>query len=307
LRGESGTGKELAARALHRVSARSRGPLVALNCAAIVESLLLSELFGHEKGAFTGAMGRQVGRFEQAHGGTLFLDEIGDISPAVQAALLRVLSERSFERVGGREAVRVDVRVIAATNRDLEAMVRDGTFREDLYYRLNEVSIGLPPLRDRRDDVPLLADHVLERIAAERAEAPKRLSHRAVTTMVRCAWPGNVRQLENALRAATLFADGDEVDESHLNLHGIAATMERPRAGLGAVPGDEVELCYERLKGGDITLRDLKKEIERELIERALSDSGWNISQAAELLGMKRPRLSQLVKEHGLRQTGGET
>jgi DNA-binding NtrC family response regulator len=308
LRGESGTGKELAARALHRVSRRSGGPLVAVNCAAIVESLLLSELFGHEKGAFTGAMGRQVGRFEQAHGGTLFLDEIGDISLAVQAALLRVLSERSFERVGGREAIRVDVRVIAATNRDLEAMVREGTFREDLYYRLNEVSIGLPPLRDRRDDVPLLAEHVLGRIAAERDEASKHLSRRAVTAMARYAWPGNVRQLENALRAATLFADGDEVDVEHLNLNGIAATMERPAPPTGGrAPGDEVELCYDRLRGGDITLRDLKKEIERELIERALVDCDGNISRAAELLGMKRPRLSQLVKEHGLRQTGDES
>jgi len=308
LRGESGTGKELVARALHRVSPRLRGPLVAVNCAAIVETLLLSELFGHEKGAFTGAMGRQVGRFEQAHGGTLFLDEIGDISPAVQAALLRVLSERAFERVGGRDTIRVDVRVIAATNRDLEAMVREGTFREDLYYRLNELSIALPPLRDRRDDVPLLAEHVLSQIAVERGEAPKRLSHRALAAMSRYAWPGNVRQLVNALRAATLFADGDEVDLSHLDLHGIAQTMDRGGdATTGPVPGDEVELCYERLRGGDISLRDLKKEIERDLIERALTDSDGNISRAAALLGMKRPRLSQLVKEYGLRQTGDES
>jgi sigma-54 specific flagellar transcriptional regulator A len=281
-----------------------------VNCGALSEGVLESELFGHEKGAFTGAVGRRRGKVEMAHEGTLFLDEIGDVSPAVQAALLRVLSERSFERVGGREAVRVDVRVIAATNRDLEAMVSRGTFREDLYYRLNELSIELPPLRDRPDDVPLLSEHVLGRIAAERDETPKRLSRHAVSAMMRHAWPGNVRQLENALRAATLFADGDDVDVEHLNLRGISASMGRPRVGAPApapAPGDEVELCYERLKGGDITLRDLKKEIERELIGRALADSDWNISQAAELLGMKRPRLSQLVKEHGLRQTGDES
>ncbi len=303
LRGESGTGKELVARALHRVSPRSEGPLIAVNCAAIVEALLLSELFGHEKGAFTGAMERQVGRFEQAHGGTLFLDEIGDISPAVQAALLRVLSERAFERVGGRQTIRVDVRVIAATNRDLEAMVREGTFREDLYYRLNEVSIGLPPLRDRRDDVPLLAEHVLSQVAAERGEEPKRLTRRALVAMTQHPWPGNVRQLENVLRASTLFADGEEVDATHLDLHGGVSTGERSEVGGAPMPGDEVALCYERLRDGGITLRDLKKEIERDLIERALSDSDGNISKAAELLGMKRPRLSQLVKEYGLRQT----
>ncbi|MBW2461233.1 MAG: sigma 54-interacting transcriptional regulator [Deltaproteobacteria bacterium] len=304
IRGESGTGKELVARALHGASQRSEGPLVAVNCAAIVESLLLSELFGHERGAFTGAHGRQIGRFEQARGGTLFLDEVGDVSPAVQAALLRVLSERSFERVGGRETIRTDVRLIAATNRDLEAMVDDGTFRQDLYYRLNELSMHLPPLRARAGDVPVLAEHILRRIADDHGGEPKVLSPEALSALGRCPWPGNVRQLENALRGATVLADGGTIEVGDLDAHQIAPSPSGEGDAMvlsGSGAGDEMGLCYARLKGGGISLRDLKKEIERDLVQRALAECDGNISRAAGLLGMKRPRLSQLVKEYGLR------
>jgi sigma-54 specific flagellar transcriptional regulator A len=310
VRGESGTGKELVARALHAVSSRKGGPLVAVNCAALVDSLLLSELFGHEKGAFTGAHERRRGRFELAHGGTLFLDEIGDVSPAVQAALLRVLQERTFERIGGRETIHVDVRVVAATNRDLATMVRSGTFREDLYYRLNELVIALPPLRERAADVPLLAELFLARIGEERGEPPKRLSNRALRLAVDYSWPGNVRQLENVLRAATLFADADVVDVEHLDIQGIRTEPDGAASAVHARPvvqGDEVELCYARLRSGEVTLRDLKKDLERELLERALGECDGNISRAAALLGMKRPRVSQLVKEYGLRSWGDES
>jgi transcriptional regulator with AAA-type ATPase domain len=208
IRGESGTGKELVAEALHRASDRALGPMVTVNCAALVETLLLSELFGHEKGAFTGAVARRRGRFELAVGGTLFLDEIGDISPKTQVALLRVLQERTFERVGGTTPVRTNARIICATHRDLKAMVERGEFREDLYYRLRGITLEVPPLRQRMGDLPRLSEHLLARIAAERGESPKTLSTDALSLLGRHRWPGNIRELENALRAASLFAEG---------------------------------------------------------------------------------------------------
>jgi DNA-binding NtrC family response regulator len=217
----------------------------------------------------------------------------------VQAALLRVLQERRFERVGGTRSIAVDVRVIAATNRDLEAMVEEGTFRKDLYYRLNAVVIELPPLRERRDDVPALTAHLLSRIAEEQGGSQKQLSSRALRAIAAEPWPGNVRQLENALRAACLFSEGPVIDDTDLVAAGVrpsAGKRESVLPGAGAGFDD----CYARLCDGELTLRDLKKEIERGLIERALSDSDGNISRAASLLGMKRPRLSQLVKEYGL-------
>ena len=305
LTGESGTGKELVAEALHESSPRHAGPLVRVNCAALVETLLVSELFGHEKGAFTGAHERKKGRFELAHGGTLFLDEIGDISPAVQAALLRVLQERRFERVGGRESIDVDVRIVAATNRDLEAMVRAGTFREDLYYRLNEVRIEMPPLRERRSDVPALVAHLLGRVAEERGEPEKRVSAEALELLAHQSWPGNVRQLENALRVASLFADGSLIETVHLNgtltavSAGAAADTATDRPVTVAADDDGPD-PYDRVRSGELSLRALKKEIERSCIERALVECDGNISKAAGVLGMKRPRLSQLVKEYGL-------
>jgi DNA-binding NtrC family response regulator len=314
LMGESGTGKELVARALHDQSPRADGPLVCVNSGAIVDELLLSELFGHERGAFTGAHARKRGRFEIAHGGTLFLDEIGDVSPRVQAALLRVLQEKCFERVGGRETISADVRIIAATNRDIEAMVAAGTFREDLYYRLRAIVVELAPLRARRDDVPALARHFVEKVARERSEEPKQLSADAMRELVHYDWPGNVRQLENVIRAATLFADGGVIEVKDLELtshsalgsHALAAHARAEVAGPAAPAGDEAERCYDRIRAGDLTLRDLKKELERYCVERALEETSGNISQAAHLLGLKRPRMSQLVKEFAIRANGEE-
>ena len=214
IRGESGTGKELVAEALHRASDRAAGPLVTVNCAALVETLLLSELFGHEKGSFTGAFARRRGRFELAEGGTLFLDEIGDISPRTQVALLRVLQERTFERVGGTTAIRANVRIVCATHRDLRAMVERGEFREDLYYRLRGITLEVPALRARIGDLPRISDHLLARIAAERAEPAKTLAPDALELLARHRWPGNVRELENALRVASLFAESAAITAS---------------------------------------------------------------------------------------------
>ncbi|MAC27761.1 MAG: hypothetical protein CMH59_14975, partial [Myxococcales bacterium] len=290
LRGESGTGKELVAEAIHRASPRRRGPLVRVNCAALVDTLLASELFGHEKGAFTGATSRRRGRFELAEGGTLFLDEIGDISPKMQAALLRVLQEKRIERVGGTESIDVDVRVIAATHRDLEELVAEGVFREDLYYRLDEVSVRLPPLREREGDVPLLARHLLARIAEERGEPIRRLTPEAVAKLEAHAWPGNVRQLENALKAASLFAASGAIEPGDLTLP----------AGPSATPSGEPD-DYARLRAGELTMKELKKELERRCIAQALEESAGNVTKAAELIGMTRPRLSQLAKAYGLR------
>jgi len=302
VRGESGTGKELIAEAIHRLSRRSSRPLVKVNCGALVESLLLSELFGHERGAFTGATQRRKGRFEIADGGTIFLDEIGDISPKTQVALLRVLQNQEFERVGGTESIRVDVRIICATNRDLEEMVRAGTFREDLYYRLRGVLMEVPPLRERGDDIELLADHFLARIARERSAAPRRLTPAAATLLRSHGWPGNVRELENVLRSVSLFADtelldaGDFGDYPELRQAAPAGPSPQP----GPVAPDNGHSPYARIRDRGISLKELKKEIEARCIAEALADADGNITRAAELLGMKRPRLSQLVKEHGI-------
>ena len=319
LRGESGTGKELVAEALHTHSPRHNKPFVKVNCAALVETLLLSELFGHERGAFTGAQGRRKGRFELADSGTIFLDEIGDISPKTQVALLRVLQQREFERVGGTQPIRVDVRIIAATHRDLEQMVRDGTFREDLYYRLRGITIEIPALRRRSEDIGRIAERLLGRIAEERGDARKMLSERAVALLSRHRWPGNVRELENVLRSASLFADAEILD-----VHDFAAFAEvfeltdpdpetsvtsAPGSGSGSdEPGRSLEsLAYREVRDGTASLFELKKALERECIVRALDETDGNITQAAALLGMKRPRLSQLVKQYGLnRSTQGQ-
>jgi transcriptional regulator with GAF, ATPase, and Fis domain/tetratricopeptide (TPR) repeat protein len=342
--GESGTGKELVADAIHEASARRTGPLVKVNCAALVETLLLSELFGHEKGAFTGAAARRRGRFEVADGGTLFLDEIGDISPRTQVALLRVLQDKTFERVGGVTPIRADVRIVCATHRDLAAMVSRGEFREDLYYRLRGVVLEVPALRQRLADLPVLADAILDRIADERGTRPKRLSASALEGLARHPWPGNVRELENALRAAALFADGDriELEDFTSNVEGMRilapqipvtthasagpitlSSHAMPRnlddfddgtdgaSDDGMMPqpskiahsssgegGSATEVAYAAIRAG-ISLSELKRDIERDCIARALAETGGNITRAASLLGMKRPRLSQLVKQYG--------
>ncbi|NUO50343.1 MAG: sigma 54-interacting transcriptional regulator [Polyangiaceae bacterium] len=269
VRGESGTGKELVAEAIHNQSSRATKPIVKVNCAALVETLLLSELFGHEKGAFTGAQARKKGRFELADGGTIFLDEIGDISPKTQVALLRVLQEREFERVGGTQPIRVDVRIVAATHRDLEKMVREGTFREDLYYRLRGVTVEMPALRKRLEDLPELCARLLGRIAEERDETPKTMSPDALDLLSSHRWPGNVRELENVLRSATLFADGEELGAE--DFAAFAETFQAPEPELAvraraieeprevpsgaAAPDQPLEiLVYEKVRGGATSL-----------------------------------------------------
>ncbi len=335
--GESGTGKELVAEALHEASARRDAPIVKVNCGALVESLLLSELFGHEKGAFTGAVARKRGRFEMAEGGTLFLDEIGDISPATQVALLRVLQERTFERVGGTTPLRANVRIVAATHRDLRGMVERGEFRQDLYFRLSGLVLNVPALRSRLGDLPILARNLLDRIADERNEAPKRLSSEALVLLARHRWPGNVRELDNALRAASLFVDGTSIEASDLTEHveslrtlrlPEAPASMRPPVGSGAAsePVDEpagaedesgegvgdgetsdaTETIYAELRAGKFGLFDLKRQLERDCIARALAETRGNITKAASILGMKRPRLSQLVKQYGLAAISAE-
>ncbi|MBI5515335.1 MAG: sigma-54-dependent Fis family transcriptional regulator [Deltaproteobacteria bacterium] len=227
LTGESGTGKERVAQAIHEASPRASGPFVKLHCAALAETLLESELFGHEKGAFTGAVARREGRFRLAHGGTLFLDEISEISPGLQVKLLRVLQERAFERVGGNETLKVDVRIIAATNRDLEKLVKEGRFREDLFYRLNVVGLVLPPLRQRREDIPLLAEHFLRRFADEAGKPLTAFTPDAMAALQGHAWVGNVRELENAVERAVVLASGTLVRAEHLSLPG-GGVVERP-------------------------------------------------------------------------------
>ncbi|MCC6746594.1 MAG: sigma 54-interacting transcriptional regulator [Deltaproteobacteria bacterium] len=305
IRGESGTGKELVADALHRSSSRADRPLVKVNCGALVEGLLLSELFGHERGAFTGATQRKVGRFELAHSGTIFLDEIGDISPNTQVALLRVLQERSFERVGGTSAIRVDVRIICATNRDLEQMVAAGAFREDLYYRLRGVQLELPALRERREDVPLLATHFLSRIAEERGTRPKRLAASAAALLMEHRWPGNIRELDNVLRSVSLFSEHEELAEDDFadypDLVRRPPPVPPPSATTSAPAGGDLGLdAYTQIRSKGVSLKEMKRLIEAACIQQALADAEGNITRAAELLGMKRPRLSQLVREHGI-------
>jgi transcriptional regulator with GAF, ATPase, and Fis domain len=339
IRGESGTGKELVAEALHRASDRAAGPLVTVNCAALVETLLLSELFGHEKGSFTGAFARRRGRFELAEGGTLFLDEIGDISPRTQVALLRVLQERTFERVGGITAIRANVRIVCATHRDLRAMVEKGEFREDLYYRLRGITLEVPALRARIGDLPRISDHLLARIAAERAEPAKTLAPDAIDLLARHRWPGNVRELENALRVASLFAEATAITASDFvdnvdDLRRLApSSPPSPKPALAPpVPasGPEPTLCdadsddlendaplpqieasatsvaYAQVRQGTVSLSDMKRQIERDCIARALAETKGNITRAASILGMKRPRLSQLVKQYGLAAVSSE-
>jgi DNA-binding NtrC family response regulator len=294
--GESGTGKELVADALHRASRRHDGPLVKVNCGALVETLLLSELFGHEKGAFTGASSRKRGLFEKAHGGTIFLDEIGDISPGTQVALLRVLQERVFDRVGGTEPIEVDVRVVCATHRDLRALVQAGRFREDLYYRLSGVTLEVPALRDRLTDLPLLAAELLRRVAREQQGGEKRLSDDALALLAAHRWPGNVRELENALRVAALFAESETIERDDLEVHVEALRALAPPRSETRATADPGEAVYGAIRSGR-SLPEMKKLLERLCIERALEEAGGNITHAADLLGMKRPRVSQLVNQ----------
>jgi two-component system response regulator PilR (NtrC family) len=282
--GETGTGKELAARAIHHNSARRNHRFVALNCSAIPETLLEAELFGHVRGAFTGAVGNRQGRLEQAHRGTLFLDEVGTMSPALQAKLLRVLQEREFERVGDSHTVKIDVRVIAATHSDLARMVADGSFREDLYYRLNVIPVHLPALRDRREDVPLLVQHFLECHALEAGRPPVTVSQEAIRRLMAYAWPGNVRQLENAVERALAFSKG----RAQLDVNDLAPDIQNQPATPDETDGwfPEEGIDFARYVEG----------IELSLIRRSLERTQGNKRQAAKLLNLKRTTLIEKLK-----------
>ena len=299
IRGESGTGKELIATAIHEQSARSSRPMVAVNCGALVESLLLSDLFGHERGAFTGASQRRKGRFEAADSGTIFLDEIGDVSPRTQAALLRVLQEGEVTRVGGTNPIRVDVRVICATNRDLEGMVARGEFREDLYYRLRGVQLHLPALRERSEDIPLLAEHFLGEAGHSR------LSDEALALLRGATWQGNVRELKNVLRSAAVLSDREVLEVADFADYPELAALSREDlaadpAVTEATAGDGGAGYLQQVLSSGLSLREFKSRVELECIQDALQETGGNITRAAKLLGVKRPRLSQIIKENGL-------
>jgi DNA-binding NtrC family response regulator len=278
IHGETGTGKELIAAAIHQNSKRREGPFVRLNCAALAESLLESELFGHEKGAFTGATGRRQGRFEQADGGTLFMDEVSEIPLPLQVKLLRFLQEKELERVGGNETIRVDVRVVAATNRDLYDMVEEGTFREDLYYRLNVIRLDVPPLRARKSDVPLLAQHFLRRFAKDNEREIEGFTEEATKQLISYPWPGNVRELENAIERAVVLCPGREITADLLPSQG-------PPTGRAA---DALELMIP-----GVTMA----EVERLAIEKTLEAVDGSTSKAAEILGISRRKIQYRLKE----------
>ena len=290
LLGESGTGKELFAQALHQNSPRRNKPFIKVACAALPETLLESELFGHEKGSFTGAIYTRAGRFEAADGGTLFLDELGDITPTVQVKLLRFLEEREFERVGGNKTFKVDVRIVAATHRDLRKKLEDGSFREDLYYRLNVIEIHIPALRDRPGDIPLLAHHFLRKYAEANAKDLKGISDDVLALLLSHPWPGNVRELENALERAVVLSDGPTLTTAHF------PTLRRADAAEAPLPQPGVASLGVRIPGS--TLGDL----EREAILRTLEAVGGSTSKAAAILDISARKIQYKLKEY--QQTG---
>ena len=276
LLGESGTGKELIAQAVHRLSARAKAPFVAINCAAIPETLLESELFGHEKGAFTGAVRQTIGKIEKADKGTLFLDEIGDLPLAMQVKVLRFLQDHVVERIGGRQQIHVDVRIVCATNQDLDKLIAEGRFREDLFYRLNELKLAIPPLRERNGDALLLASYFLKKFNDQYGRNLKGFATESLSAIRQHPWRGNVRELENRLKRAVVMAEGPLI---------TAADMD-----LAVVEAEELSL----------DLRTARSRAEREVLQLALTQSGGNLSTAAKLLGISRPTLYSLAKEHGL-------
>jgi DNA-binding NtrC family response regulator len=279
--GESGTGKELIARAVHNLSERAAKPFVSVSAGALPETLLESELFGYEKGAFTGAVNAKPGRFEMANGGTLFLDEIGDISPATQVKLLRVLQERRFERLGGTRSIEIDVRVVAATNRDLQQLIADGDFREDLFYRLNVVPVVLPSLRQRADDIPLLVAHFLEKFKAGK----KRINPGAMEALIKYPWPGNIRELENTIERIVILSHGDDI--------GVADLPAEVRAGVS--PADRVSSGF-TLPDEGVNL----EEVELDLVRQALDRSGGSVPKAAKLVGLTGKTFEARMQRLGL-------
>ncbi|MGQ9630848.1 MAG: sigma-54 interaction domain-containing protein [bacterium] len=277
LLGESGTGKELVAHAIHNRSPRRDKPFVCVNCAALAENLLESELFGHEKGAFTGAISRKIGKFEAADGGTIFLDEIGELSPALQAKLLRVLQERAFERVGGNKTIEVDVRVIAATNKDLERAVAERAFREDLYYRINVIPIKLPPLREHKEDIPLLVEYFLDKYSRETNKVVERVSPEAMKLLMEHDWQGNVRELANVIERAVVLSNGSEILPEHLPMRPKSESPKEIKVGLH--------------------LEEAQNAFRRQYITETLLHTGGNQSEASRILGIQRTYLSRLIRE----------
>jgi formate hydrogenlyase transcriptional activator len=279
--GETGTGKELIARAIHKRSQRSTAAFIRVNCAAIPQSLIASELFGHEKGAFTGAVQRRVGRFESANGGTIFLDEVGELPIETQVLLLRVLQEREFERVGGSQTIRVNVRVLAATNRDLPAAVAEGRFRQDLFYRLNVFPLAVPSLRQRRDDIPLLVEYLIERYAKQAGKKFRSVSRRSLNLMQAYDWPGNIRELQNVIERAVILSDGDSLAVNETWLHRDTPTPSGPLLSINTHIVDQ----------------------ERQMIETALAETGGKISGrtgAASRLGLPRQTLESRIRSLGI-------
>ncbi len=306
IRGESGTGKELVARAIYQHSPRSKMPLVVVNCAAIPETLLESELFGYEPGAFTGAMTRRIGKFEQADGGTIFLDEIGDIPLVVQAKILRTLQDGTFQRLGGNETLRSDVRVLSATNRDLEAAIAAGGFREDLYHRLNVVTLQLPPLRERRDDIPILIDYFSSRYARAAGIERPPLAQNALDALVSHSWPGNVRELEHLIQRLMIFAGGYTI-QAHDLPWTLRVDAQAP-ASAASPSGEEqwLNLIRAHLTSytGDHACEELMEKLERLLIVEALRRSQGNQTHAARLLGLPRPTLHARMQKYGMHGPG---
>jgi len=282
--GESGTGKEMIAGAIHFNSLRRDNPFIKLNCAAISEGLLESELFGHEKGAFTGAIRRRDGRFSQAHRGSLFLDEISEMSMAMQAKLLRVIQEKELNRVGGEEVIRVDVRIIAATNRDLIAEIQKGNFREDLYYRLNVITLKVPALRDRKDDIPLLAEHFLKMFTEKNNKSIKGFTPQAMDRLIRHHWPGNVREMMNMVESAVVLSGADYISERDLPLLPVEAPAQPQEALSPDLPLDDLPL----------------DQVERSTILKTLETSGGNKSEASRRLGITRVTLHKKLKKYGV-------
>ncbi len=282
--GESGVGKELVARAIHRNSNRKDEAFVQVNCAAIPEELIESELFGHEKGSFTGATEKQIGKFELAHKGTIFLDEVGDMSLRTQAKVLRVLQEGEVERIGSQKTIQVDVRVIAATNKDLEEEIEKGRFREDLFFRLSVVPIRVPPLRERPEDVPPLVEHFVRQFCAENNVRPRGFTPAAVEALARHSWRGNVRELKNAVERLLIMVDDDQVRPEHLG-----DVLRRP--------AEEPAVA-----GGAGTLRDFKEGAERAFLVQKLRESGWNISATAAAIGTPRSNLYKKLEAYGISQ-----
>src|SRR6185312_12613203 len=310
----SGSGKEMVARAIHRASRRAKGPCVAVNCAALTESLIESELFGHEKGAFTGATEKKAGRFEMADRGTLFLDEVGELPLGLQTKFLRVLEERRFERVGGQKAIEVDVRVVAATNRDLAEMVKRGQFREDLFYRLSVIHIEVPPLRERLDDVPLLADHFLQKFRQQAARRITGFSAEALAAMTRYSWPGNVRELRNAVERAIVLGDRETIQAQDLPPQVLAQAQpprtrtSSPTPPLGsaistavpAVPPVVIETAPPAPAPLPRASARSLRELEKEGILAALAATNGNKAQAAAILEIDRSTLYKKLKDYGI-------